>query len=72
MFSFNHKKSFEGGVHPEEQKALTENLEFEIMPVPKQIIIPLSQHAGKPAKPLVKKGSEVKTGEVIAEQDGFV
>lgn len=72
MFSFNHTKTFNGGVHPEEQKTLTENLEFEVMPNPKQIIVPLSQHAGKPAKPLVKKGSEVKAGEVIAEQDGFV
>ena len=34
--------------------------------------MPLSQHAGKPAKPLVKKGSEVKAGEIIAEEDGFV
>ena len=72
MFSFNGAKSFKGGIHPEEKKAITENLEFEVMPVPKQVAIPLAQHAGKPARPLVKKGSEVKAGELIAEQDGFV
>ncbi len=68
----NHTKTFKGGVHPNEQKELTENLPFEVMPNPKQIIIPLTQHLGKPAKPIVKKGSEVKAGEIIAEQDGFI
>ncbi len=72
MSLFKNAKSFKGGIHPKEQKALTENFAFEKMPLPKQIIIPLSQHAGKPAKSLVNKGSEVKAGEVIAEQDGFV
>jgi electron transport complex protein RnfC len=72
MSLFNNSKSFKGGVHPAEQKSLTENISFEMMPVPKQIIIPLSQHLGKPAKALVKKGADVKTGEVIAEQDGFI
>lgn len=65
-------KTFRGGVHPNEQKELTENIAFEIMPNPKTIIVPLSQHIGKPAKPIVKKGDEVKAGTVIAEQDGFI
>lgn len=69
---FKHSKTFKGGIHPNEQKELTENCAFEIMPNPKQVIIPISQHSGKPAKPLVKKGDEVKAGEVIAEQDGFI
>lgn len=72
MSILNKSRSFKGGVHPAEQKTITENLAFEIMPAPKQIIVPISQHLGKPAKPLVKKGSDVKTGEVIAEQDGFI
>ncbi len=72
MFSFNHTKTFKGGIHPSDQKVLTENLSFEVMPNPKQITIPLTQHLGKPAKPIVKKGSEVKVGEIIAEQNGFI
>lgn len=72
MILMNHKKTFKGGIHPNEQKHLTENLPFELMPNPKQVIIPLVQHLGKPAKPIVKKGSEVKAGEIIAEQDGFI
>ncbi len=66
------KKTFKGGVHPAEQKTITENLPFEVMPIPKQIIVPLTQHLGKPAIPLVKKGSEVKAGEIIAERHGFI
>jgi electron transport complex protein RnfC len=65
-------KTFHGGVHPNEYKELTENSAFEIMPNPAQIIVPISQHIGKPANPLVKKGEEVKAGMVIAEPDGFV
>lgn len=72
MISINHTGTFKGGVHPSDQKALTENLPFDVMPIPKQIIIPLNQHLGKPAKPIIKKGSEVKTGEIIAEQNGFI
>ena len=69
---FSKSKSFKGGVHPSEWKELTEKLSFEIMPNPKQVIIPLSQHIGKPANPLVKKKDEVKAGQVIAEADGFI
>lgn len=72
MISINHTGTFKGGVHPVEQKVLTENLPFDVMPIPKQIIIPLNQHLGKPSRPIVKKGSEVKAGEIIAEQDGFI
>jgi len=66
------KKTFRGGVHPFEHKELTENLAFEIMPDPPTIIVPLSQHIGKQAKAIVKKGAEVKAGSVIAEPEGFV
>jgi electron transport complex protein RnfC len=72
MKILHHSKTFAGGIHPSEQKELTENKAFELMPAPKQIILPLNQHLGKYPKPLVKKGSEVKIGELIAEQDGFI
>jgi len=62
---------FSGGVHPPENKD-TENLAIEVMPVPKRVYIPFSQHAGKPAKPLVEKGDEVKIGTKIGEADGFI
>ncbi len=72
MGIFTGKKTFKGGVHPNEHKELTEHLAFEVMPNPKQIIIPLNQHLGKPAKPIVKKGDVVKVGTLLAEADGFI
>ena len=65
-------KSFKGGVHPSEYKSLTEDLPLEYMPIPKQIILPLSQHIGKPAKSLVTKKDSIKAGQLIAEAEGFV
>jgi len=34
--------------------------------VPKQLSVPLSQHIGKSAEAIVKKGDKVKTGDVLA------
>jgi len=72
MEVLNNRKTFKGGIHTKTYKELTENLPLEVLPIPKQVIIPLSQHAGKPARALVKKGSEVKTGQIIAELNGFI
>jgi Na+-translocating ferredoxin:NAD+ oxidoreductase subunit C len=67
-----HKHTFNGGIHPPEEKHFTENKSFEIMAPPAQIILPLVQHLGKQAKAIVKKGSEVKKGTLVAESDGFI
>jgi electron transport complex protein RnfC len=60
-----------GGVHPPEAKT-TEDIAIEVMPVPKRVYIPFSQHTGKPAKPLVNKDDLVKTGTKIGESEGFI
>lgn len=72
MGLFSNKKTFKGGVHPHEEKHLTENKEFEIMPDSQNIVISLAQHFGKPAKVLIAKGDEIKAGALIAEADGFI
>lgn len=36
------------------------------------LVFPLSQHIGKPAKALVKKNDPVLVGQLIAEADGFI
>lgn len=72
MSLFSKHKSFKGGVHPNEYKALSEEKAFEVMPNPSTIVLPISQHIGKPAKPVVKKGDDVKAGTVVAEQEGFI
>ena len=60
-----------GGIHAPENKLSTGEKSF-ILPIPGQVIIPLSQHAGAPAKPVVAKGDEVKAGTLIAESTGFI
>ena len=60
-----------GGVHPPENK-LSSNAAIEQLPPPKQAIIPLGQNLGAPSKPLVKKGDEVKVGQLLAEASGFI
>ncbi|MGD8319718.1 MAG: electron transport complex subunit RsxC, partial [Gemmatimonadota bacterium] len=64
--------TFRHGVHPPDSKSLTEHLPIRRMPFPKRIALPLRQHAGKPARCLVRKGDRVERGDKIAEADGFV
>jgi electron transport complex protein RnfC len=64
--------TFKGGVHPNDGKKLTMDKEI-IEYVPKgDMVFPLSQHIGAPAKPIVKKGDRVVVGQKIAEAGGFV
>ena len=60
-----------GGIHVPENK-LSAGEKSVALPLPEQVVIPLSQHAGAPAKPVVAKGDEVKTGTLIAEAAGFI
>lgn len=60
-----------GGVHPPENK-LTAGCPTEVLPLPKSVAIPVSQHIGAPANVVVSKGDSVRTGQVIAEGKGFV
>ena len=60
-----------GGVHPQENK-LSASAPIEVVPVPKQAIIPLGQNLGAPSRPIVKKGDKVKVGQLIAEASGFI
>lgn len=69
MSLFNNEKSH--GIHPPGNK-ITSNKKIERPPLPKQVILPLSQHIGTPSKAIVKKGDEVKVGQKIAEAGGFV
>jgi Na+-translocating ferredoxin:NAD+ oxidoreductase subunit C len=63
---------FAHGVHPPEHKELTAHLPIRRMPYPDEIVLPLRQHAGKPAKLAVAKGAYVERGDVLATADGFV
>ncbi|MCG8310441.1 MAG: electron transport complex subunit RsxC [Cytophagales bacterium] len=68
----NNIKTFPmGGVHPAENK-LTAGKPIEKLIAPKQVAIPISQHIGAPAKPIVEQREKVKVGQVIAMSAGFV
>lgn len=60
-----------GGVHPSENK-ISAGQKIQIVPLPKQAIIPLTQHLGAPAVPVVEKGDTVKVGQLIAKAGGFI
>ena len=61
-----------GGIHPADRKELSAAAEITALTTPGTVVIPLMQHIGAPTKPVVKKGDEVKVGQVLAEPGGFV
>lgn len=61
-----------GGVHPPEHKERTAGMPLESFPVPERLTVPMLQHIGAPAAPVVKKKDEVKKGQVIGESQGFI
>jgi electron transport complex protein RnfC len=62
-------RTFSHGIHPPYHKD-TADKPIRRLPFSPQLVLPLDQHIGKPAKPLVQKGQEVVRGEPIAEADG--
>jgi len=60
-----------GGVHPKENK-FSAGKKIETLPLPKQVIVPVSQQIGAPSTPVVAVNDMVKTGQVIAKAEGFV
>ena len=65
-------EGYYGGLHPSERKEYTEHLPLKVFPAPQTVVIPLSQHTGAPASPLVQAGDNVKAGQKIGEAAGFV
>ncbi len=65
-------RRFHGGVHPAEGKERTAALPITDFGIPKQVVIPLQQHIGAPAKAVVKPGDVVKKGQLIGQAGGYV
>jgi electron transport complex protein RnfC len=63
---------FRHGVHPPELKELTASVKIRRLPFPDEVVLPLSQHTGKPARPIVRPGDVVERGDLVAEADGWV
>lgn len=66
------KLTFQGGIHPYDGKELSKDKPIKAVLPKGDLVYPLSQHIGAPAKPIVQKGDRVLTGQKIAEAGGFV
>ena len=61
-----------GGIHPSDNKKWSKDKAIEAMALPEEVAIPMIQHIGAPATPVVAKGDKVLTGQLIAQATGFV
>ncbi|MAE70847.1 MAG: electron transport complex subunit RsxC [Gemmatimonadetes bacterium] len=64
--------TFRHGVHPPESKELTSGVVVRRMPYPDEVVLPMRQHTGSPAEPIVRPGDQVERGDKIAEATGWV
>ena len=67
MFGFK----FLGKTHIPHHKNTAELTPVKMTP-PKEVLLPMVQHIGGPANPIVKVGDEVKVGQLIAEPSSYV
>lgn len=66
------KLTFKGGIHPYEGKEMSGSRAIRDILPGGELVYPLSQHIGAPAKPIVARGDRVLAGQMIAESGGFV
>ncbi|WP_162299652.1 electron transport complex subunit RsxC [Marinospirillum perlucidum] len=59
-------RRFHGGIHPPENKLQSSLEPLRELPLPNEVVLPLGQHQGQLAKPLVEIGEKVKTGQLLA------
>ena len=59
--------TFSNGVHPKGRKGISAGAEIGRGPDPETVYVPLSQHIGRPAVPVVQAGQRVLCGELIAK-----
>ena len=57
-------KTFGRGAHPPARKS-TSDIPIAELAAPERLFVPLSQHIGAPAVPVVKAGDAVKAGDVL-------
>ena len=61
-----------GGIHPSDNKKWSKERPIEVMELPDVVAVPMVQHIGAPATPVVQKGDKVVTGQLIGQAAGFV
>jgi len=63
---------FHGGLHLPENKSQSLSLPLAKARLPKRLTIPLQQHIGEMAEPLVRVGDKVLKGQMLARPQGYV
>ncbi len=58
------------GVHPNDRKRPAADAPLRALPPTERLYVPLQQHIGAPARPIVLVGQKVKKGQLIAEAQG--
>ncbi|MDD1622511.1 MAG: electron transport complex subunit RsxC [Methylococcaceae bacterium] len=73
MLAFLENPRLRGGIHAEEHKQETcgQTIASDF-PLPKKLYIPVQQHVGKPAEPVVKVGDKVLKGQLLAYSQGTI
>ena len=60
------------GVHPDDHKRPAADAPLRMLPEPERVYMPLSQHVGGAARPIVLVGQKVLKGQLIAEAQGNI
>lgn len=64
--------SFHGGLHLPDHKAESNGTPIQAPPIPDRLTLPLQQHIGQAAEPLVRVGDTVRKGQQIARATDYV
>lgn len=64
--------TFHGGLNVASRKSTTHHSPIRSAKIPKELTLPLSQHIGQAAIPVVNVGDKVLKGQLIADLEGFV
>lgn len=73
MLNFLEHPRLRGGIHTAEHKAETSGIAIDTdLPLPKKLYIPVQQHVGKPAEPIVLVGDHVLKGQLLAHSQGMI
>ncbi len=67
-----HSDDFPGGIFPPDRKAESLVQPLDHAPLAPCYILPLNQHIGNPAVPVVSAGSRVRTGDLLADASGVI
>ena len=59
-----------GGLRLPAEKTVSTSIEIQPVPIPDQLVLPIQQHVGEPAQPVVGVGEHVLKGQLIAETYG--